>query len=110
MYTQPTMLVSKFNDLRRRKGLQEGRDISTRAVATETGLSLTTVQRASGKNIQNLHVHTLEKLCAYFEVKSLSELVEYVPDKPEPPAAAQTDAIVTQRVPGGSRPDDEGEG
>lgn len=78
------MLVSKFNDLRRRKAAIENRDISTRTVAAETGLSPTTIQRASGKNIKNLHVHTLEKLCAYFQVKSIAELLEYVPDTPAP--------------------------
>ncbi len=75
------MLVSKFDNLRRKKAFEEGRDLTLRTIAEESDLSLTTINQINGGKVANVHVHTLAKLCAYFQVQSLSELVEYVPDK-----------------------------
>lgn len=77
-----SVIHSHFNELRRKKGLSERRDISVRAVARDTGLALTTVQRIASedeKKLAGVSVGTLEKLCAYFGV-GVGELIEYRAD------------------------------
>jgi len=77
--------TSNFDSLRRKKAHREDRDISLRKVAEETGLALATVHKAAGAGIIRLNLATLGKLCKYFKVKSIAELVEYAPDPdPEP--------------------------
>lgn len=75
------MFVSKFDYLRRLKGLRESRDISISTVAAETELAYGTVQRVNKGQIDNVRGSTLGILCRYFAVSSIAELVEYVPDK-----------------------------
>lgn len=83
MYTLTgRMLISKFDTLRRKKAYEEGRDLPLRTVSAETGLSFATLQRFSKSKISAVSGTTLEILCAYFDVKSISELVEYVKDAP----------------------------
>ena len=75
-----SVIYSHFNELRRKKGLAEGRDISVRAVARETKLALVTVQRiatSEKEGITGVRVSTLETLCDYFNVSSISDLIEY---------------------------------
>ena len=72
------MIRSHFQDLRRKKALEERRDISLRTVAKETGLALGTVQRVNSGHIDKVYLSTLETLCRYFGVQSISELIEYV--------------------------------
>lgn len=76
------MLTSHFDDLRRRKAYREGRDLTLRTVAAESGLALTTITKVKRGDLSKLHVSTLETLCVYFDVKSISDLIEYVKDAP----------------------------
>ena len=79
MTQAPTrMIKSHFQDLRRRKAFQEGRNLPLRTIADETKLSLTTVQRISSGDMKGIRLTTLDTLCDYFGVESLSDLVEYV--------------------------------
>lgn len=75
-----SMFVSHFEVLRRTKALKENRDISLRRVAAESGLSLATIQRVKSGNMERLYLSTLDTLCRYFAVKSVSELIEYRPE------------------------------
>jgi DNA-binding Xre family transcriptional regulator len=74
------MIVSRIDHLRRAKALAEGRDISLRTVAKEAGVSMNVLQRLRGTYPGGVTVASLETLCRYFGVKSVSELIEYVPD------------------------------
>jgi DNA-binding Xre family transcriptional regulator len=75
------MILSKFQDLRRRKAFEEKRDLPLRTIAAESGLSLATVQRISSGNVERVSLPTLNVLCRYFGVQSISELIEYVPEE-----------------------------
>ena len=75
----PRVFTSFFDDLRRKKAFVEGRDISLRMVARESGVSLSTVQRIKRGELSKLNLATVDTLCGYFGVKSLTELLEYVP-------------------------------
>lgn len=75
-----SVIYSHFNDLRRKKGTAEGRDLSVRAVARETQMPLTTIQRvASSETVASVRIGTLEALCKYFGV-GIGDLVEYRAD------------------------------
>jgi len=74
------MIRSHFEDLRRRKEFRERRDLSIRTIAMETGLSQGAILRVKNVTMERISLSTLERLCRYFSVKSLSELIEYVPD------------------------------
>lgn len=78
-----TMFQSKFDELRWAKAAREKRNISLREIARESGLSLGTLQRVSTGNLESVNMSTLAGLCRYFAVRSISELVEYVPDEPQ---------------------------
>jgi DNA-binding Xre family transcriptional regulator len=80
MYNQPVMLVSRFDELRRHKSYVEKRDLPLRTIAKEAKLSLTTVNRVSRGDVLKVNVSTLESLCKFFQVKTISELVEYIPE------------------------------
>lgn len=73
------VIYSRFNDLRRQKGLAENRDISIRAVARETGIAHTTLLRiaANGEDVQGVRLSTINVLCGYFAVKSVADLIEF---------------------------------
>ncbi|MCW8130202.1 MAG: helix-turn-helix transcriptional regulator [Planctomycetota bacterium] len=75
------MVRSFFDDLRRQKAYHEKRDLSIRTIAEETGLSQGAIIRLKNCKFERVHLSTLEKLCRYFNVKSLSDLIEYVPDE-----------------------------
>lgn len=81
----PSMFKSNFDELRRRKSYIEKRDLPLRVIAEEAGLSFATVQRVNKGDIGNMSLSTLDSLCRFFGVKSLSELVEYAPDESEKP-------------------------
>lgn len=74
------MIKSNFDDLRRRKAYREHRNLPLRVIAKETGLSLGAINRFKNERFERVYLSTLEKMCAYFEVKTLSELIEFVPD------------------------------
>ncbi len=75
------MLRSYFQDLRRRKEYEEKRDLPIRTIAEETGLSQGAILRVKNLKMDRVYLSTLETLCRYFGVQSLSELIEYVPEK-----------------------------
>ena len=75
------MIRSHFEDLRRRKEYLENRDLPIRVVAEETGLSQSTVMRIKNVSMDMVFMSALETLCSYFDVKSLSELIEYEPEE-----------------------------
>ena len=73
------MITTRFDELRRGKGLRENRDLSLRQVAQETGLSLNALQRLRKGAAERVALSTLEKLCDYFDLESLCELIERSP-------------------------------
>jgi DNA-binding Xre family transcriptional regulator len=73
------MMRSHFEDLRRLKAFRERRDLPIRTIAQETGLSQGAILRVKNLKMERVYLSTLETLCRYFEVKSLAELMEYVP-------------------------------
>ena len=74
------MIRSHFEDLRRRKEFHEHRDLSIRTIAEETRLSQGAILRVKNLTMERISLSTLERLCRFFNVQSLSELIEYVPD------------------------------
>ena len=78
------MMESHFDDLRRLKELKERRDLPIRTISLETGLSQGAILRVKNLTLERVYFSTLERLCLYFTVKSLSDLIEYVPDVPAP--------------------------
>lgn len=74
------MMRSHFDDLRRLKEFREKRDLSIRTISEETGLSQGAILRVKNLSLERVYFSTLETLCMYFEVKSLADLIEYVPD------------------------------
>ena len=78
------MMESHFDDLRRRKEYRESRDLSIRTISQETGLSQGAILRVKNLKMERVYLSTLETLCHYFDVKTLAELIEYVPDAAEP--------------------------
>lgn len=75
------MIHSNFEDLRRAKAFREKRDLPLRLIAEETGLSVNAIQRIRNSEIKRIQLTTLEKLCLYFAVSSISELIEYSPSE-----------------------------
>lgn len=75
------MIRSHFEDLRRLKEFQERRDLPIRLIAEETGLSQGAILRVKNATMERISLSTLETLCRYFGVKSLCDLIEYVPDE-----------------------------
>jgi DNA-binding Xre family transcriptional regulator len=71
------MIKSKFEKLRREKSARENRDLPMRVIAAETGLALGTVQRLNKGDMERVYLSTLDKLCGYFKVKEIGELIEY---------------------------------
>lgn len=75
------MIASHFENLRRRKEYLEKRDLPIRKISEETGLSQGAILRVKNATMERISLSTLEALCEYFNVKSLSDLIEYVPDE-----------------------------
>jgi DNA-binding Xre family transcriptional regulator len=73
------MMRSHFEQLRRRKAFLEQRDLTIRTIAEETGLSQGAILRVKNLKLERVYLSTLENLCSYFDVHTLSELIEYVP-------------------------------
>ena len=76
------MIKTNFDDLRRRKSMEEKRDISLRKVSGETGLSMGTIRRLSAGDADSYHTKTLEVLCKYFGCE-IADLIELVLDPAE---------------------------
>jgi DNA-binding Xre family transcriptional regulator len=77
------VILSHFEQLRRHKSYKEKRNLPVRIIAEETGLSQGAILRVKNVTMERISLTTLEALCRYFEVNSLSELIEYVPDEEE---------------------------
>lgn len=75
------MMRSHFDDLRRLKEYRERRELPIRTIAEETGLSQGAVLRVKNLKMERIYLSTLERLCHYFSVQSLAELIEYIPDE-----------------------------
>lgn len=73
------MIQSKFKTLVRKKSFEDNRNLTLRVIAEETGLSVTTVQRFNSDTVDRFDGKTLDKLCKYFCVSSLSDLIEFMP-------------------------------
>ena len=56
--------------------LMEGRGIDQKTLASHTGLSPTTVGKYYRGQFQQIDRHTVETLCLYFGLKSISQLIE----------------------------------
>ncbi len=76
------LIVSHFEQLRRHKSYKEKRNLPLRVISDETGLSQGTILRVKNATMARISLSTVESLCRYFDAKSLSELIEYVPDQP----------------------------
>lgn len=87
------MIRSFFEDLRRHKAYQERRNLPIRTISEETGLSQGAILRLKNGNFARVSLSTLERLCRYFEVQSLSNLIEFVPDETQASAADGPKAI-----------------
>lgn len=77
------MFQSRFADLVREKEYRDKRHLSLRTIAEESGLSINTISRVKSGNLSALRMSTFEALCAYFEVQSVADLLEYVPSNKE---------------------------
>jgi len=77
------VLKSNFYSLRRRKEAEIGKDITLRDIAEATDLSVVTVNKASRGQFDELRFSTVVKLCEYFGVKRIDDLVEFKPDPPQ---------------------------
>jgi DNA-binding Xre family transcriptional regulator len=74
---QNGMIESKFQTLRWQKAAQENRDITLREIAEQTQLSLGTIHKMSKGTVKGVRIETLDALCRYFAVSSISELIEF---------------------------------
>jgi len=77
------MMTSHFEQLRRHKAYREKRNLPIRTISEETGLSQGAILRVKNLKMERVYLSTLERLCSYFEVQSLSELIEFVPNSIE---------------------------
>src|SRR5437588_12459533 len=73
------MIRSHFDDLRRGKAYHERRNLPIRTISEETGLSQGAILRVKNVTMERISLSTLETLCRYFAVTTLSELIEYAP-------------------------------
>ena len=76
------MIILKFGELKRQKALRDGRDLTLRKIAADTGLALNTVHRLNKGEGDRVYLSTLNVLCGYFGVSEVGDLLEYAPDAP----------------------------
>ncbi len=77
------MIRTKFDDLLREKEYQEKRRWTFKAIAAETGLAVSTIQRLKTGDAERVYLTTIDRLCAFFGLAAVGELLEYVPDGQE---------------------------
>ena len=75
------MIRSCFDDLRRKKEVQEKRNISISTISEETGLSQGAILRIENLTMERIYISTLTTLCGYFKIDSISELIEFHEDE-----------------------------
>jgi len=73
------LIKTKFDELIRKKEYEEGKDFPLRAIAAQTGLAIGTVQRLRKGDVSRVYLSTLDTLCAFFGVKEIGDVLEYVP-------------------------------
>lgn len=66
------MIVIKLDDL------MWQRRTTAEAIAKATGLGSTTISKLRNSKSVNINVHTLDKLCKFFNCK-LTDLIDFVP-------------------------------
>jgi len=66
--------------LRLEKEEREGRKLPLRTISAETGLSVGAVQRALNNQVEDVKVQTIDRLCLYFDCKSIAELLDFTPE------------------------------
>lgn len=66
------MIVIKLDDL------MWQRRTTAEAIAKATGLGSTTISKLRNSKSVNISIHTLDKLCKYFDCK-LTDLIDFVP-------------------------------
>ncbi|MEW6426196.1 MAG: helix-turn-helix transcriptional regulator [Bacillota bacterium] len=71
------MIVLRFEELLREKERQEGRRITIKEVAKETGISRQTLTRLSDPRGHVTNTAVLDRLCKYFRCQP-GELLEYI--------------------------------
>ena len=75
------MIKTNFEYLITQKASKENRKIpASYNRSGNTGLSLTTIERVKKGITERVYISTLNTLCRYFSVGSISELIEYTPD------------------------------
>ena len=63
------------------KEIREGKKLSYKQVAKDTGIPISVLTRYTSQQVKRFDVETLEKLCVYFDVKDIGEILSYTPPK-----------------------------
>lgn len=90
------MIRTRLPELRRKKEYEERRRLPLRVLSAETGLAVNTLQRFLRGDLERVSLATLDRLCRYFDVASIADLIEFVPDE----AGAPPDYSAPPAVPG----------
>lgn len=77
-------IKNKIKILMEQKAYRENRKVSFRVVAQEADIPLSVLSEYSANRVKRLDLKTLNKICQYFEVQDIGDLLEYVPDAPQP--------------------------
>jgi transcriptional regulator with XRE-family HTH domain len=76
----------RLYELRKRLELKKGRDYSWEEIATQAGVSRSTIDRMVSNRKSRFDLEAIEKLLAFFEREGLAtELTDLVVLEPEPP-------------------------
>lgn len=70
---------SKLSILVAERRIRNGRAPGIRTIASESGASVSTVQRLMNNTIRRVPLEDLAKLCKYFGV-GVGDILEYVPE------------------------------
>jgi putative transcriptional regulator len=62
------------------KKLMEEKGVSQKEIASITGLSPTTVSKVVRNQIDRIDRNTVEILCKYFEISSIDDFFELIPE------------------------------
>lgn len=75
-------IVFHYDDLRRKKGFEEGRDIHRNIMAKESGISQSQLSFIGTGKRQSLSLDALYRLCKYFNC-TLNDLVTFEEEEGE---------------------------
>ncbi len=73
------MIQCRLRELMAAKGRQERRRITYEDIGVATGIAKTTLTRLANDRSDRVAMHTMERLCAYFDCQP-GDLFVYVPD------------------------------